>query len=66
MSESPTIYGPAQLVNSTTIGLFVTPPPAVGVYDLGNVSLVVTRKPTYLQRLAIKLVFGWTWRDLPQ
>lgn len=46
---------------------FTTPPPVVGTYWIGGVSVGVgftlSRRPRWLHRVAMRYVFGWEWRD---
>jgi len=45
-------------------------PKAVGFYWVGGVGTGVgfpmTRKPWWLHRLFMRVVFGWQWREIPQ
>ena len=38
-------------------------PEPVGYYLWGGVDVAVYRKPNWFQRKAIRLVFGWGWKD---
>lgn len=36
---------------------------SVGSYDLGNVFLMVTKRPSWFQRVMVRWCFGWKWRN---
>lgn len=42
---------------------FVKIPKAVGHYDLGNVFLTVTKRPSWFQRVMVRWCFGWKWQN---
>lgn len=45
---------------------FVMPPPTVGGYDLGNVQIMLTRRPHWLARWLCRLLLDWHWHEVPQ
>jgi hypothetical protein len=39
------------------------PPKQVGGYDIGNISLMLTRRPHWVARLLCRVLLDWRWHD---
>ena len=41
-----------------------TPPPAAGAYWVGGFTAIqVMKRPSWINRWAMRVFFGWEWRD---
>lgn len=44
-----------------TVSSFLLTPSTAGGWDLGGVTIMVTRRPNWFQRLMYRIAFGWIW-----
>lgn len=53
----------ADEVGTPGISFSMPPPPTVGGWDVGGITFMVTRRPSWLNKLMCRWLLGWRWTD---
>lgn len=61
-TKAPPTSDPYILPSTESYALIV-PPKVVGLWDIGDISFAITRRPTDAQIKATEEMFGWVWKE---